>query len=1151
MARKISLNTKTVINPMIYAYTTPEIKRHDGWTKIGYTEQEVKKRLNDQTHTADVEYQLEWYKPAIFDNGEYFTDKNFHVYLVKNGIERMEGKNNEWFHILPQPAKNMLYEFKENRGVLSTGEVIDYSLRDEQDEAAGKAADYFARHEKGQFLFNAKPRFGKTLTTYDLVKRMKATNVLIVTNRPAIANSWYEDYVKFLGTQSGYHFVSSVDSIESKPYVITREKYQKLKKDSLSSKFSGCIEFVSLQDLKGSIYFGGKFDKLKEVAEENWDLLVIDEAHEGVDTYKTDVAFDHIKAKYKLHLSGTPFKALANEKFSQDAIYNWTYADEQKKKREYVPEPGSDNPYAKLPQLNMFTYQLSEMVDAEVSAGININGENKEFAFDLNEFFLVQNKQFKYDEQVDKFLDALTSQEKFPFSTPELRDELKHTLWLLNRVSSAKALYNKLKKHPIFKDYEIILAAGDGKIDVDDNAEVEDKEIKKAYDKVTSAIKKYEKTITISVGQLTTGVTIPEWTAVLMLSSLKSPALYMQAAFRAQNPCTFRIGKTQYRKENAYVFDFDPARTLSIFEQIANGLSGDTSGDRGDSETRKKHVRELLNFFPVIGEDEEGEMIELDAEKVLSIPRKLKSVEVVRRGFMSDFLFQNIGHIFNAPSTVQDLIAKLQAFKKPDLPNTEGLKLDENGDVVIDKEKVIGTAADKFGDKIYDKEKIQNELLDIIKLEDEKSTEKKSKSEEQQQINLLCDKFGTEIVKPAMEQADNEYGEELTSGSRKNLERNIKAKSDAVIKKIVGEHEIQKKIIEKERNDLLDEAYTRSDIDKINIEYDKKKEEAEETFKKNLTDSVTPLIKDIGETIVAAVETDRREKQKKELNDYIKDHLRGFTRTIPSFLMAYGDENTSLSTFEKNIPDKVFIDVTTLEKKEFILLRDGGNVTNKETGKEEPFEGHIFDEVVFDDSVKEFLKKKNELANYFDEQSKEDIFNYIPPQKNNQIFTPRHVVKNMVDLLEKENPGCFDDPDKSFADLYMKSGMYLAEIVTRLYRSEKMKSLYPDNKERLNHIFAKQVYGCAPTEIIYRICISYLLGFSEDIQIDKHNIVLCDTLELAKDGTLEEKLIEIFEEKNEENKVEQKQNVFWKCPKCGYKNVGYRANCLVCRCKRP
>lgn len=182
--------------------------------------------------------------------------------------------------------------------------------------------------------------------------------------------------------------------------------------------------------------------------------------------------------------------------------------------------------------------------------------------------------------------------------------------------------------------------------------------------RVREAIKYYDKTITLSVGQLTTGITVPEWTAVLMLANMKSPSLYMQAAFRAQNPCLFSNAGKHFRKKNAYVFDFDPARTLDIFEQFANDLSPTTSGGGGDDETRKKHVRELLNFFPVYGEDENGVMIELDAEKVLSIPRKIKAVEVVNRGFMSNFLFANISNIFRAPQAIRDALNKLNSYKE-------------------------------------------------------------------------------------------------------------------------------------------------------------------------------------------------------------------------------------------------------------------------------------------------------------------------------------------------------------------------------------------------------------------------------------------------------------------------------------------------------
>ena len=967
-------------------------------------------------------------------------------------------------------------------------------------------------------MFNAKPRFGKTLATYDLCKRLGAVNILIVTNRPAIANSWYEDYEKFVGVKSGYHFVSTVDGIQGKPYVISRSEYSKIAAYE-EKEFCGCIEFVSLQDLKGSLYFGGQYDKLREICGTKthpmiWDILVIDEAHEGVDTYKTDVAFDRIQRKYTLHLSGTPFKALANDKFDQNAIYNWTYADEQKAKREFQVVPGEENPYGKLPQLNMFTYQMSEIIKEELSQGIEINGETAEYAFDLNEFFSTNaSGKFIYDESVDKFLDAMTEQEKFPFSTPELRDELKHTLWLLNRVDSAKALAKKLHDHSVFKNYEIVLAAGDGKLD--ENQEADDKDIKKAYDKVTNAIKKYDKTITLSVGQLTTGVTIPEWTAVLMLSSLKSPALYMQAAFRAQNPCLFSNGMKQFRKKNAYIFDFDPARTLIIYEQIANGLSEDTSGEKGDSDTRKQHVRELLNFFPVVGEDENGEMVLLDAEKVLSIPRKLKSQEVVRRGFMSDFLFQNIGHIFNAPQAVIDILTSMEAVKEPSAPvgvnpNTaEELSMNDSGEVKMDTSYVIGKSAELFGSKIFDTDSIKDKIADAVGDYDTKRTDKKP---EDALIETLSKTFKSEVTDHVIQKAAEEYGKDLLASTKKNLERKLQTETHAIVGKAVGDFQIQQKILEKEREEKLGEASTKEEMKIVNQQIDEQKKRAVETLQQTIKESVDTFIDTAGRTVIEGVETEKREQKKRSIEDGIKDHLRGFSRTIPSFLMAYGDEDTTLETFDQIIPDEVFKEVTSIPLEQFRLLRDGGQVQNPETGVLEDYYGHLFDPVVFNDSVREFLAKKVALADYFDEKNQEDIFDYIPPQKTNQIFTPKWVVKDMVDRLEQENPGCFDDPNKTFVDLYMKSGMYITEIVTRLYQSKRMKQLYPDRAERLNHIFEKQVFGCAPTEIIYRICLAYILGFSDETKIAKHNIKLCDTLKYAKEGTLEEKLEALFPE---------------------------------------
>lgn len=1099
----INIKTAKQIEPKCYAYTTPEIKRHDGWTKIGYTEQDdVKRRIQQQTQTADIKFNLEWEKRAVYEDGtgDAFKDKDFHAYLSKKEYEKIP--NTEWFHILPKESLSEFLYFRSHRGILESYGALPYKLRAEQNQAVQQTKDYFTLHtdNEPEFLWNAKPRFGKTLSTYELCKTLDARKILIVTNRPAIATSWYDDYVKFLGTESGYYFVSQVDTLKERKYVLSREQYV-----SVRNKLKGFIEFVSLQDMKGAIYFGGNIDKLKEVAELDWDVLVIDEAHEGVDTYKTDVAFDHIKRKYTLHLSGTPFKALANSKFREEEIYNWTYADEQKAKREWDSSSEEENPYETLPQLNLYTYQMSEIIRDKLKKGADFDndGEDEEYAFDLNEFFATNtNGSFKYDADVDKFLEALTTLPKFPFSTDELRQELKHTFWLLNRVDSAKALARKLKEHPIFADYEIVLVAGDGKLD-------DDTENKKAFDKVIKAIKENEKTITISVGQLTTGVTVPEWTAVLMLSNVKSPALYMQAAFRAQNPCLFNIDGSLFRKENAYVFDFDPARTLDIFEQFANDLSTDTTSGKGDMDTRKRHVRELINFFPVYGEDDEGEMITLDAEKVLSIPRKIHAVEVVRRGFMSNFLFQNISNIFSAPKEVVDIIKQFEPVKEP-VPVTKNTKddlsINDEGEVEL-SQKTIDIGVDNvFGEKIY---AVVDDLQDTIEEIQKKPTDTKKDTT----FEALKEQFKATVAEPLISTAKEYYGKDMTTSTQKAVERKINAESDTVIAKHYGDFKIQHNTIELERQKEIEQArieHKPEKIAQINKVYDEKQEENKKSFVESMQEKAEKLVKTAGQTIIEAVETDKKIKEKTAIETSVRDHLRGFSRTIPSFLMAYGDDDTTLENFDAIIPDEVFKDVTSISFEEFRFLRDGGDYTDEETGETKHFDGHLFDPVVFNDSVKEFLRLKRKLADYFDENSTEDIFDYIPPQKTNQIYTPKKVVIEMVENLEKECPECFEDSSKTFIDLYMKSGLYITEIVKRLFRSETLKREFPNKNDRLKHIFANQVYGLAPTEIIYRIATAYILGFDEEITIKNHHLRQFDTLPSVQRGTLETDLDEMF-----------------------------------------
>jgi len=986
----ITLRTARQVVPMIYAYTTPEIARHNGWTKIGYTEQSVDKRLKQQTHTADVLFHEEWRGNAVYDDGsgEVFTDHDFHAYLRKLNVEN--DRKNEWFHLDGQQSRRYFQDFRMNRGRVQLDAAIAYTLREEQARAVRDTKIYYQSHPGGEYLWNAKPRFGKTLSVYDFCKQIDAQTVLIVTNRPAIANSWYSDYVRFLGRESGYLFVSHVDALAGQPHVLDEQSY--LDAAAQGEELYKRIEFVSLQDMKGSKYFGGEYDKLRHLTELNWDVLVIDEAHEGVDTYKTDLAFDRIRRKFTLHLSGTPFKALANDKFAGDAIFNWTYADEQAAKRNWQGAPGQQNPYANLPMLNLYTYQMSEIIRDEIRRGVEIDGETQEFAFDLNEFFKVKSGgSFEHEAEVDRFLDAMTTQNKFPFSTPELRAELKHTFWLLNRVDSARALAKKLQAHPVFRDYEVILAAGDGKLDDTD-------ENQKSFDRVKAAIAHHEKTITLSVGQLTTGVTIPEWSAVLMLSNLKSPALYMQAAFRAQNPCLFHENGTFRRKENAYVFDFDPARTLLIYEQFANDLSQDTASGKGDTEERK--------------------------------------------------------------------------------------------------------AADVFGEKIYE----STPALDTA-LQDLTDAPAPAKEEHLEPLKKSITK---EIITPMVEQAKQEYGRDLKLSDQKRFESTAKAKMDVAVNKVVDNYRIDQSQLETQRTQQLQGCTTAQQRQQVNREFDAKQQQSTAALMETLQSTIQQTAQEMQQTIVRTVETNQKEQEKKGYEDTVRDHLRGFSRTIPSFLMAYGDETVTLANFDQIIPDKVFQEVTSITLEQFRFLRDGGPYINQATGQEEHFAGHLFDPVVFDDSVKEFLNLKVKLADYFDESRTEDIFDYIPPQKTNQIFTPKWVVKKMVDLLEQENPGCFDDPGKTFLDPYMKSGLYITEIVKRLYRSEKMRQAFPDDNARLEHIFAKQVYGLAPTEIIYRIAISYILGFAKGHGITAHHIRQADTLEFAKAGTMERALDKIF-----------------------------------------
>ncbi len=1097
----------TSVVPMIYAYNTPGVLYHEGWTKIGYTEkQSVADRIKQQTHTAGIKPVIAWQDNAIYKDGsgEYFTDYEFHGYLeIEKEVEREKGT--EWFKIDGANSKQYFDCFASRSfDEIPEEERYSYTLRDEQAEAVAMTKEYFENGGE-EFLWNAKPRFGKTLTSYDLIREMGFKKVLIVTNRPSISNSWADDFHKFIGWRGELAFVSETDALKDKRGVLSREEYVNRTVALDSEKAPGMVAFESLQGLKGSVYFGGQIDKLEWIhgINDGFDLLIIDEAQEGVDTMRTERAFKSIKRKHTLYLSGTPFKALASEQFSKEQIFNWSYADEQETKATWKNE--DYNPYEILPRLEMYTYQLSAMIREEIEKGIDLSEDGStDYAFDLNEFFSTnESGKFIYEEDVKKFLHALCSQEKYPYSTPELRQELSHTLWLLNRVASAKALAKLLKDDPVFREYEVVLAAGDGRLDDNEATEA-------SFDKVKEAIANNEKTITLSVGQLTVGVTIPEWSGVLMLCNLKSPSSYMQAAFRAQNPCIVTKDGKRYRKETAYVFDFDPARTLIIFDEFANNLSKDTVDGRGTKGDREQNIRRLLNFFPVLGEDDEGTMIELDAAQVLSIPRRIKSQEVVRRGFMSNFLFQNISNVFGAPAVVREIVEKLtpahEETKRTDkekLKDLEGVSVNEDGEVEIPVEIVIGKTRELFGEKIY--ETLESDLNGTLNGINKNSEFEGIESGIEEVIETVKNSLKGSVIKPASDEYD------LKSRTQQRIEKQLDREIETTFMKIKDDYKQQASIAKAELERKRKEAESEQDVKQADAEYEMCMDDAMKGLMEAAKETIKKTIDEKPKEVIEKIEKIRAEAEKKTIEDTIRDHLRGFSRTIPSFIMAYGDGNITLANFDEYTEDDVFQAVTGISEEDFRFLRDGGNYENPETGETEYFDGKLFDEVVFNDSVEEFWNKKISLADYFDETHEEDIFDYIPPQKTNQIFTPRWVVATMVDQLEENNPGCFDDPTNTFADLYMKSGLYITEIVKRLYRSDEIKKVYPDNEERIRHILRNQVYGMAPTRIIYLIATNYILGFDESLKDEVMNFIQCDAAEASKNGKLGEMVDKFFD----------------------------------------
>lgn len=611
-----------------------------------------------------------------------------------------------------------------------------------------------------------------------------------------------------------------------------------------------------------------------------------------------------------------------------------------------------------------------------------------------------------------------------------------------------------------------MIAAGDGRAEED---EVIDEN---SFDRVKKAIEEHEKTITLSVGQLTTGVTVRQWTAVLMLSNVKSPSLYMQAAFRAQNQWSFEFGGEKQCKQNAYVFDFAPERTLLIYDEFANNLSSRTVSGGGTTEDRENNILKLLNFFPVIAEDSDGKMVELDVRQVLTIPKTIKAQEVVRRGFMSNFLFQNISGIFSSPE-VRDILDKLKPVdpgkvvprKKEEPIDTKGVQVGVDGNATVDPSIVIAETDARFGEKVYADIRERAETA----LDDYPSS----------LPNAVASAFKHNVLEPIRQLANDNKVTVAQAELVVNQNANVIAREVEIVKK---QADIRQAEAEVELSRQVAAAHNDSQaVEAAKARFEATEREIRESLQHEIASTIEEKTKELTQKSTEEILKKAEEKKRYSVEDDIRSRLRGFARTIPSFLMAYGKSSTALSNFDQNIKDSVFEEVTGISLDQFRVLRDTYN---------------FFDAVVFNESVQEFLRKKAELANYFDENQTDDIFDYIPPQNTHQIFTPKWVVKLMVDSLEEENPHLFTDKDKTFVDLYVKSGLYLTEIVKRLYTG--LKDVIPEESNRLKHILEHQVYGFAPSEIIYNIARNFVFG--SFTTINDSNLQCFDLTEIAKNG---------------------------------------------------
>lgn len=739
---------------LIYIYKIDDAA-HKGMLKIGETSfssgysiaqltpncptlnQHAHQRIIQQTRTALVTYELLHTELAVrtirmrdgSTQNQPFSDHDVHDVLFASNYSSVRfnesGRPSEWFVVSLETAKAAIAAVKQGKlSIPSQSGFVNpvppkkkIKLRDEQERNVEYTINMFDKYDT--MLWDCKMRYGKTVTAYELIKRKGYKKVIVITHRPAVEDSWDSDH-KLMFEGTNHQFLDKTASSFVFNDKIDAENDFKLRQIARSE--TPFVYFASIQDLRGSKRVGGKFNKNNAVFDMHWDLIIIDEAHEGTSTDLGDAVIKSLRkpGSKLLSLSGTPYNLMGEY---EENKFTWTYVDEQKAKEEWEEKhPGEKNPYEDLPKMNIFTFDLSEQMPT------SYRYVTEDSAFNFREFFrtwtgdlerdfrkIPEGKRigdFVHESDVYNFLSLISKDDpnsNYPFSNDEYRDMFAHTFWIVPGVKEAKALSYLIQNHPSFKGFEVVNIAGDGD---------EEKPYDEALALVKSSIKSFPKTITISCGKLTTGVTVREWTGVMMLSGSSSTAAagYMQAIFRVQSPGSIN-GK---QKKNCYVFDFAPDRTLKVIAEVHRVTHKSSQGD----DRAKQALGEFINFCPVIAID--GTVMR--TYDVSEMMRQIKRISVdaaINSGFDDDTIYISDAGM-NLSKFDEDILRKLSDVVVPQKKGKRQTEVIISDVGMTDEQRKIAQKAERKPKKNLTPE--EKEALELLK---------KQKEEQKKMFNLL------------------------------------------------------------------------------------------------------------------------------------------------------------------------------------------------------------------------------------------------------------------------------------------------------------------------------------------------------------------------------------------------------------------------------